>query len=204
MRTQGDADGFNEQVNAIAAAHGQRRAPALSPRTIIRLSPIWAVSFCPIRIQRFAWPRRAFGQRRYSLWDYPHHRQQRAMDQFGETLLSPLQSWDAIICTSRSVRQGRGTARRLWRLLGRPAGPKAANGGATADHSAGHRRRTGDQRRGDAAARAKLRSRLGIGDDDVVILFFGRLSFTPKRIRRRWPRLSKWRAPARDGKSTFS
>ena len=184
VRTQGDADGFDKQVNAIAAAHGlpAPRARAFAENNHQAFADIGCVFLPDPGIQRFAWPRRAFGQRRYSLCGITHTIASAGpMDQFGETLLSPLQSWDAIICTSRSVRHaveelldgyGDYLAGRLGQkprtVVQLPIIPLGTDG------------ELGDQRRGDAAARTKLRTRLGIGDNDVVILFFGRLSFHAK------------------------
>ena len=184
VRTQNDADGFHQQVHAIAAAHGlpKPNARALAETNHQAFTDIGCVFLPDPGIQRFAWPRRAFGQRRYSLCGITHTIASAGpMDQFGETLLSPLQSWDAIICTSRSVRHaveelldgyGDYLAGRLGQkprtVVQLPIIPLGTDG------------ELGDQRRGDAAARANLRQRLGIGDNDVVILFFGRLSFHAK------------------------
>ena len=74
VRTQNDADGFHQQVHAIAAAHGlpKPNARALAETNHQAFTDIGCVFLPDPGIQRFAWPRRAFGQRRYSLCGITH------------------------------------------------------------------------------------------------------------------------------------
>src|SRR5262249_44351679 len=53
-----------------------------------------------------AWQRRHGDQRAYSLIGVTHTTAtERVMDTLGDMLTGPVQPWDALICTSRSVRQ---------------------------------------------------------------------------------------------------
>jgi hypothetical protein len=54
---------------------------------------------------RLAWARRRIGQRRYSLCGVCHTTASgTVMQSFTDLLTAPLQSWDAVICPSQSVR----------------------------------------------------------------------------------------------------
>jgi len=126
-----------------------------------------------------AWRRQRGGADGYSLCGVTHTISSgRAMDGIADLLLAPLAPWDAVICTSRAVLDAtrrlldgtehylreRFDARRLLRptLALIPLGVDC------------------DALAPDPAARLAWRSRLGIGADDAVVLFVGRLSFHAK------------------------
>jgi len=102
-----------------------------------------------------------------------------AMGEIASTLRDPLMAWDAIVCPSQSVRE---TVRRVqdaevdylrWRFgpdirIDGPQFPVIPLGVHSADFVFSDAER--------AAARAKM----GLGTDDVVFLFVGRLSLTVK------------------------
>jgi glycosyltransferase involved in cell wall biosynthesis len=130
-------------------------------------------------IERLAWRRLGIGERRYSLCGVTHATAGHAvMSSLANLLVAPVRSWDAVICTSRTVRDS------VRRVLERQAEYLSARLGAqrfelpqlpliplgvhAADFDA-------DPSRCDAA-----RVRLGIAGGDVVFLFVGRLSFCTK------------------------
>lgn len=132
-------------------------------------------------LAKHAWHRRRFGQRSYSITGVTHTICASAsLDGMAELLLAPLQSWDAVICTSTAARRVIESVLEQWsdylfdRLGGtaaaRPQLPVIPLGVEAALFAPA-----------DAEAqRAHLRGKMGIADDDVAVLFFGRLSFHAK------------------------
>lgn len=126
-----------------------------------------------------AWERRFGDERRYSLCGVTHTvSSARVMDALGNLLTAPTQSWDAVVCTSHAVRAAVG------RLIeGHAAYLAGRLGGAVRLPiqlpiiPLGVDCETFDR---DDARRARLRHRLGIGAEDIVFLFFGRLTFHAK------------------------
>jgi glycosyltransferase involved in cell wall biosynthesis len=126
-----------------------------------------------------AWRRRAHGQRLYSICGITHTTASAgAMDMITGLLTAPIQSWDALICTSTAVlatvdrlvaAQREFLAARLgattWVMPQLPVIPLGVDSARFAP----------DDARRDAA-----RAALGIGAEDVVFLFVGRLSFHAK------------------------
>lgn len=126
-----------------------------------------------------AWRRRAGDQRAYSLTGITHTTASAgAMDMIAELPLAPVQDWDAVICTSKPVKamiegllaeQQAYLAERLGaQRFMRPQLPVIPLGVDCAKFAA------------DSAARVAQRAALGIGPDDVAVLFLGRLSFHAK------------------------
>ncbi len=133
-------------------------------------------------IDSFAWTRRFFDQRDYSLCGLTHTTaSDRAMNSIGAILTTPLQRWDAVICTSQSVKS------MIDHLLAELGDYLGARLGATdvapklmlpviplGIHC--DQFDTPDRGR----HRGHWRTELGIGEDDLVVLFVGRLSFHAK------------------------
>ncbi|WP_374384923.1 glycosyltransferase family 4 protein [Dongia sp.] len=126
-----------------------------------------------------AWRRRAVGQRLYSITGITHTTASAgAMDWITGLLSAPVQNWDALICTSSVVRDTidlvlNEQADYLRTRLGatrftRPQLPIIPLGVDTEAFAP------------DEAKRAAARAALGLGADDVAILFVGRLSFHAK------------------------
>jgi starch synthase len=127
----------------------------------------------------FAFERLRAGERNWSLCGVTHTTASHSsMDCITALLTAPLRSWDALVCTSRAVRD---TVRHLveaqaeylrWRLgatrFELPQLPLIPLG---VDCS---------QYRPDPARRAEARARLGVAPEDLVVLFVGRLSFHAK------------------------
>jgi len=130
-------------------------------------------------ISQHAWRRRRVDQRAYSITGITHTTASAgAMDWIAGLQLSPAQEWDALICTSTVVKQTvdfvlDAQAEFLRARLGaqhfpRPQLPVIPLGIDTASFTP------------DAALRAQGRKALGIEEDDIVVLFVGRLSFHAK------------------------
>jgi glycosyltransferase involved in cell wall biosynthesis len=130
-------------------------------------------------LDRLAWRRLGLDERRYSLCGVTHAGASHAdMSAIAGLLVAPLRSWDALICTSRAVRDSvRGVLERqadyLRARLGAqrfelPQLPLIPPGIHTRDFEF------------DEAGRGAARRQLDIGDDDVAFLSFGRLSFYAK------------------------
>lgn len=130
-------------------------------------------------IERLAWRRLGLGERRYSLCGVTHTIATHAVTSgIANLLVAPLRSWDAVICTSRVVRDSvrqvlERQAEYLRARLGAerfelPQLPLIPLGVHGRDFAF------------DEAGRSEARRRLGIEDGDVAFLFFGRLSFHAK------------------------
>lgn len=124
-------------------------------------------------IEQFAWERRRVGQRAYSICGVTHTTAEHP-PMYGGLLTAPLQPWDALICTSEAARSSIEAillpyADYLRHRFGAeripmPRLPVIPLGIDTAPYRITEK------------ARQKERKRLGIGPDDIAILFMGRLS----------------------------
>lgn len=130
-----------------------------------------------------AWQRRFFNPRAYSFCGITHSLStESVLDALGDYLIAPVESWDALICTSRAgkaaVEQllagwGEYLAQRLQCPPPRiavqmpviPLGVDAAEFGP---------------RENDGEMRLELRRKFGISDDAIVFLFVGRITFYEK------------------------
>lgn len=167
---------FEDTARAMGANGPVRRIPLEQPEgcaqagTLYYPGPDLAIN---------AWRRYRRDPRGYSLMGVTHTICTKAvMDSIGEYLTAPLEDWDAVICTSQSVRQSvdlalAANAEHLRRRLGAtkfpiPRLPIIPLGINTQDFAP------------DAALRAKTRKTLGIPDGDIAVLFVGRLSMHGK------------------------
>ncbi|WP_372783528.1 glycosyltransferase family 4 protein [Phenylobacterium sp.] len=134
-------------------------------------------------LNNLAWLRRRMvGDRAYSLLGLAHTLAPPAMRQYiAMASVAPVHPWDAVICTSPSVRDALGAMFEAWgdhlgertggRAPPRPALPVVPLGvdgprfAALADRP---------------DARARLRAQLGLTEADVLVLWVGRLSFFEK------------------------
>jgi len=158
----------------ITATHLLDQAPARASGGLLRGHP---------ELADLAWLRRGGGiETAYSLLGVVHTIAPPAMRQLiSAAAISPVQPWDAIICTSPSVQTALDTMFTEWTdYLGeryggsrvvRPQLPLIPLG---VDVTA--MARLADR----PAERQALRERLGAGPDDVIILWVGRLSFFEK------------------------
>jgi D-inositol-3-phosphate glycosyltransferase len=134
-------------------------------------------------LQNLAWLRRiTVGDRAYSLMGLVHTIAPPSIRQtIAMAAVAPVHPWDAIICTSPSIRDALGDMFEAWGdFLGErtggttpprphlpvvPLGVEGARFAAFADRP---------------EARAKVRAQLGLKDEDVLVLWVGRLSFFEK------------------------
>ena len=132
-------------------------------------------------IVKYAWSRRHHGQRRYSLCGIAHaSATDTVMDMFGHYLTAPLQKWDALICPSESIRAAALSVVDGWRGYVKDRFGVAATcpmefpviplGVDTIRFA----------HLGDPEKRASQRQALGVGEDEIVILYVGRLNYLAK------------------------
>lgn len=162
----------------LAGRHAPGRPVALYPTgEPSRLARVGCLFVPGPGIDQYAWRRRSRDQRGYSLCGVTHTTAE-SPGVLGALVTAPVQPWDAVICTSQAARASVEAvaapyAEYLRDRLGAaevplphlPVIPLGVDTGAF---------------RFDLSARAAERARYGIGDDDVVALFVGRLSFHAK------------------------
>jgi starch synthase len=130
-----------------------------------------------------AWQRRHLNPKAYSLCGITHTTASaRVMDAIGDLLIAPVQPWDAVICTSQSVKTMVETLlsdyqQYLSQKLGtriKPVLPQLPVIPLGVDTDAF--KPTPEKK----AKGVELRNQYGIENDDLAILFMGRLSFHAK------------------------
>lgn len=181
-----DFDDFGRRV--VDAAGGARTMAWVRPTALADASEVGALFRPGPDIGELAWLRRRFDPRAVSLCGVTHATADGlAMDALGNLLTAPVEPWDAVVATSRAVKAMVERLLEGWgEYLGRKFRPKA--GGAA--------RRVRTQARVPVIplgvecvafqpaqaprARADYRQRLGIGEDEVAVLYLGRLSHTEK------------------------
>lgn len=148
--------------------------PALGLGTLFRNDP---------NLPAAAWTRRACGaDTAYGLCGLTHTLTPiEAMRWISDSILAPMHPWDALICTSQAARRMVEALSEAWsehlreRLgiggrvpISLPVIPLGIDTGRFA------------AKPDDAATRARWRARLGIGEEDAMVLFLGRLSYYEK------------------------
>ncbi|HVZ00524.1 MAG TPA: glycosyltransferase family 4 protein [Dongiaceae bacterium] len=169
-----------EHFTAAAQAAGNTRPVTWLNEADPRLPAAAGTLYLPDpSLSAHAWRRRRFDQRAYSIVGITHTiASASAMDWIVDQLTSPVQEWDAQICTSRVARQSlefmyAAQSEFLAARLGatripRPRLPVIPLGIDT------------DRFAPDPQRRAEARQAFGIADDEAVVLFAGRLSFHAK------------------------
>lgn len=133
-------------------------------------------------IGELAWQRRYTNQQAYSLCGVTHTLvSKNVMDGIANLVIAPIQPWDALICTSEAVKSMVERLLGTWaeylaqRLAAKPAIairlPMIPLGVDCEAFPQGHVAQD---------TRSQLRQQLGIGPDDLVVLFVGRLIFHAK------------------------
>ena len=129
-------------------------------------------------LEEQAWHRRHRGQRDYSICGVTHTiATRRALDGIARLLLAPLQPWDALICTSQSVRRAVEHVHNSFgeylaqRFGGGAAAPQLALPIIPLGVDTGQFAASAQSK----ASRAALRSELGVSSEDIVVLYVGRL-----------------------------
>lgn len=163
----------------VKAAGRTEPVKAVLPGHLAALSEPGSVYFPGPGISEHAWHRSFVGHGQYSLCGITHTTaSQAAMDAITTLLQAPVQPWDAVICTSKAVKQTIETVlqsqvnyyqeRLALRQLVLPQLPIIPLGIHTEDFVF-----TDEQR-------SHARQSLGFESDTVVVLFLGRLSFHAK------------------------
>ena len=175
---------FEDFVQKSGLKNTNMPISTISKGNLLDLSAAGSIFVPGPGLDDFAWRRRRDNQRAFSITGVTHTTASfNAMDAIGSLLTAPVQDWDALICTSQSVRKT------VDLLLNDHQEYLAARFGTTAtiqrpqlpviplgvecdlfDYPA-------DQK---AALRKKWRDKLGIAANDWVVLFVGRLSFHAK------------------------
>ena len=145
----------------------------------VAFAEVGAVHIPSPQTAREAWSRRALGPARYSITGVTHTTAtSRIMDAVAELIYAPIEPWDALICTSRAVRDSLDVqiaavreylATRLdAREVPTPQLTTIPLGINVKDFSPPARKRR------------EWREKLGIPEDALVILYVGRLNYTSK------------------------
>jgi alpha-maltose-1-phosphate synthase len=178
-----DRDAFADFARRVARLGGRERPSRWIPfAELSALSEPGCLYFPAPDVARLAWHRRHHDTRAYSLCGLTHTTASHGvMDGIGAWLTAPLEPWDAVVCTSRAVKamvegvlDGWGEyleerfGGRVRPTLELPVIPLGVDCDALAPTPTAERTRAG------------LRRRHGIGDEDVAVLFVGRLSFHAK------------------------
>src|SRR5712671_467032 len=175
-RSEADARDFTTRVQAHGATVPITWIPFADPQ---RLAEPGCLFYPTVGVDELAWRRRRHDQRAYSVVGITHTIVSGAvMEVIANWLIAPVQPWDAVICTSKAVRDAVNTVIEaqtayLGARLGpvRPSLPQLPVIPLGVDC---------DAYRPVPAVRADWRQRLGIGNADVAVLFLGRLSFHGK------------------------
>ncbi len=178
--TRTDIKAFKQYV----AQHGPAgvRGEGMLPTEMSKLADTGTLYVPGPSFARLAWLRRGLGQRSFSLCGINHTLSQaEAIEAVGQLLIAPMQEWDALVCTSAVSQQ---VVRRILdeysgylaqltgvALKARPQLPLIPLGVDCMELTPAE---------GDAAARAQQRARLGIPQDEIVLLYFGRLNHVEK------------------------
>jgi glycosyltransferase involved in cell wall biosynthesis len=182
-------------LSAEIATEAQARELLLDdPTAPVRIVPSSMLNQAPMRaagavlrgqpgLQNLAWLRRITGKERdFSLIGLVHTLAPPSIRQsISMASVSPVHAWDATICTSPSVRDALSQMFDEWgeflaeRTGGSPP-PRAALPVIPLGVNGARLAALADR----PEARAKVRARLGLSEDDVLVLWVGRLSFFEK------------------------
>jgi alpha-maltose-1-phosphate synthase len=176
-----DLETFRKRVAEFAGA--SRPCNAVPPLDFTAWSRIGTLYRPGPNIGHFAWLRRGFGQRSYSICGVTHTTAEHVvMDGIAESLLGPIQPWDALVCTSTQVRaMVEYMVDQLADYMLERFGGKAAPAfnlpliPLGVDCDALDPATTAAKR-----ARKDMRKSLKVGDADIVFLYVGRLTHVEK------------------------
>jgi glycosyltransferase involved in cell wall biosynthesis/Flp pilus assembly protein TadD len=173
---------FDDFQRRIGAIDGNDRSCHWVPMGEMATAEAGTLMLSDPSLAPFSWRRRSTGNRGYSLCGLTHTiASNKVMDMLGDMLVAPLQPWDALICTSQVVKDTVTEVLDNWGdyLKARTGGkikpeillPVIPLGIDCDAYDTGGK--GGDERQ-------KIRRQLGIEEDDIVVLFMGRLSFHAK------------------------
>jgi glycosyltransferase involved in cell wall biosynthesis len=180
---------FEKLENALVAGELYQDRPHTKTITTTSIfnTPVVTAAGTLVRggpfLSDLAWMRRKAGDRAYSITGLIHSLAPPAMREFiAKNITAPIQSWDTLWCTSPSVREAliemfEGYADFLASRFGGgkprpfPAMPVIPLGIEVDEIQA---------RLAGAGPRESMRKELGIAEDEIVVLWVGRLSFVEK------------------------
>ena len=191
-----------DDVSDALKRYGRKgRLHTINRRNLAKLREPGCIYYPGPGLAEFAWQRAAFGHQSWSLCGITHTTSSaRAMDAIAAWLEAPVQPWDAVICTSKAVKSNverllQAHVDYLKERLGvtkivLPQLPVIPLGIHVEDFKFS------------AQARITAREQLGIGPDDIVVLYVGRLSFHAKAhplpmylaLERAWARMQSQHA----------
>lgn len=171
------------RFQAHMAAHAKKSCAWVPHGDLGGLAQAGALFVYAPGLSDFCWQRRYAGDTAFSIVGLTHTiSSDRVMEDFGNLLVAPTQAWDALICTSESVKRTLQGVLETWSayLAERLAAPPPKLPlelpviplGVDCDAFP----------QGEAAGRlrAEFRGRHGIGERSVAFMFLGRLSFHAK------------------------
>jgi glycosyltransferase involved in cell wall biosynthesis len=171
---------FQERLRSIGGA--AKRAIRVDPEDAVMLSEIGCVYHAGPLLAREAWVRNRQRGESYSLCGITHSlASERVLAAICDFLIAPMQPWDALICTCQAAQDV------VLDVLGQWAAYLESRGMAPSPSTVQlpviplgvHVEQF--ERTGKATAKgAALRKALGIADDDIVLLYYGRLDFRTK------------------------
>jgi alpha-maltose-1-phosphate synthase len=167
---------FTEQVGGYLKK--DPKTTWINPLTLRHINEPGCVFFSGPNLAPTAWQRRHFNTKAFSLCGLTHTTcSQEAMQAFGDLVTGPLEEWDAVICTSQSVKKTMEYAMGNWAdYLGQRTNGKmdvrvqlpVIPLGINCDEF--DRPHTADK------FEKYFREEHGIKEDDVIILYVGRLA----------------------------
>lgn len=171
-----DALAFTKQIQTLSPGAEVRIARPNALHSVIEEGTLFC--FHPV-LPQHAWSRRAVGEAAYSLCGLTHTlASHTVLDAVADMLIAPMHDWDALICPSRAIRgvvegvfddqQAYLTARMQAAQIARPQLPVIPLGINT------------DEFTPDPAKRQSWRKRLGMAEDEVCVIYVGRLSLHAK------------------------
>ena len=178
VRSQGEADTFAQLVAEVCGP--QQSVGHVRPDEPVGLEQVGALLHPFPGFGHLAWNRNFHSPSAYSLLGITHTTAtQPVMDSIGNLAITPIHSWDAVVCTSQAVRHTYETVLGFWedhlrqRLgasrLPRPQLPIIPLGVDTSQITPA----TPERRR-------QLRQQLGIPAEAFVVLWVGRFNHTAK------------------------
>jgi starch synthase len=134
------------------------------------------------RLSKLAWQRRFVDQKAYSLCGVTHTIASIGiMESMGDLLIAPLQSWDALICTSQAVKTAVLHILNNWaEYLAQRTGGKPNINIQLPIIPLGVDFSAFSQATNNTNFRQNIRQALNIPQEDIVVLFVGRLCFYAK------------------------
>ena len=179
-QTQPDFEEFTRRIETYVGA--PRPTTWIRPTELSAVGPIGTLFSPGPDIGHYAWLRRHFDQRGFSLCGITHTTADNfAMDALGGLMTAPLQQWDALVCTSQAVKDMVARLLDRWgeyleerfgapvrRQFELPVIPLGVDCDRFTDDSLAH------------FARKEIRARHGIAEDDIAVLYMGRLSHADK------------------------